>query len=272
MEKVRRCGAASSRQLPWRWIGDPFAVLVSEVMLQQTQVSRVDGRWQHFMSRFPTADALAAASVSDVLEEWQGLGYNRRALNLKRAAEACAERFGGNVPETTEELLALPGVGPSTAAGVMAFAFDKPAVHLETNVRTVFLHELFPEEEGVCDARIRPLVADSCPDTGVRGWYYDLLDYGAFLKSQVGNVSRRSAHYVRQSAFEGSHRQKRAFVVREVLADPGADASKVRELLDVFERGRGREAVGDGEFWSIVGELSEEGFFEGSAAESWKRG
>lgn len=272
VEKVRRCGGASSRQLPWRWIDDPFAVLVSEVMLQQTQVSRVDGRWQRFMSRFPTVDALAAASVSDVLEEWQGLGYNRRALNLKRAAEACAERFRGAVPETAEELLALPGVGPSTAAGVMAFAFDKPAVYLETNVRTVFLHELFPEEEGVCDARIRPLVADSCPDTGARGWYYDLLDYGASLKSQVGNASRRSAHYVRQSSFEGSRRQKRAFVVREVLADPNAGVSKVRELLDAFERGRGREAVGDGEFWSIVGELREEGFFEGSAAESWKRG
>lgn len=270
-EKVRRCGREARRRLPWRWIDDPFAVLVSEVMLQQTQVSRVDGRWQRFMARFPTVDALAAASVPDVLDEWQGLGYNRRALNLKRAAEACASRFGGVVPETAEELMALPGVGPSTAAGVVAFAFDRPAVYLETNVRTVFLHELFPEEEGVGDGRIRPLVAASCPETGVRDWYYDLLDYGAWLKSRVGNASRRSAHYVRQSAFEGSRRQKRAFVVREVLADPGADAAGVKELLDRFERGQGRDAVGDEEFWAIVGELGDEGFFEGSAAESWER-
>ncbi len=272
VEKVLLLGGAARRVLPWRWIDDAYGVLVSEVMLQQTQVARVDGRWQRFMARFPTADALASASVADVLDEWQGLGYNRRALNLKRAAEACARDLGGRVPESYEELLALPGVGPATAAGVVAFACDKPAVYLETNVRTVFLHELFPDEEGVRDDRIRPLVAASCPSAGVREWYYALLDYGAQLKSQVGNASRRSAHYVRQSSFEGSRRQKRAFLVREVLADPTAEASAAKGLLDDFERARGRDAVTDDEFWSIVGELAAEGFFAGSSAELWKRG
>ena len=272
VEKVLLLGAAARRVLPWRWIDDAYGVLVSEMMLQQTQVSRVDGRWQRFMARFPTVGALAAASVADVLDEWQGLGYNRRALNLKRAAEACARERGGRVPETYEELLALPGVGPATAAGVIAFAYDRPAVYLETNVRTVFLHELFPDEEGVRDDRIRPLVAASCPSMGAREWYYALLDYGAQLKSQVGNASRRSAHYVRQSSFEGSRRQKRAFVVREVLADPTAEAHVVKGSLDDFERGRGREAVSDDEFWSIVGELAAEGFFAGSRAELWERG
>lgn len=272
VEKVSRCGVASRRVLPWRWIDDAYGVLVSEVMLQQTQVSRVDGRWQRFMARFPTVDALAAASVADVLEEWQGLGYNRRALNLKRAAEVCSTELSGCIPESYEELLALPGVGPSTAAGVVAFAYDRPAVYLETNVRTVFLHELFPDEEGVRDDRIRPLVAASCPDAGARDWYYALLDYGALLKSQVGNASRRSAHYARQSSFEGSHRQKRAFVVREVLADPSASADSVKALLDDFETKRGRHAVDDDEFWSVVDELAAEGFFVGSSAERWERG
>ena len=136
------------RDLPWRHVDDPYAVLVSEIMLQQTQVARVGRFWERFLSAFPTVDALAAAAVPDVLELWQGLGYNRRALALKRTADRCAAEGAGRLPETYEGLLALPGIGPATAAGVVAFAYQRAAVYLETNVRSVFLHELFRKRQG----------------------------------------------------------------------------------------------------------------------------
>ena len=183
--------------LPWRNIDDAYAVLVSEVMLQQTQVERVLKFWPRWMDAFPTPDALSAASVSDVLELWQGLGYNRRALALKASCDLCAKEFAGKLPSSYEELLELPGVGPSTAAGVMAFAYNKPAVYIETNVRAVYLHCFFPQEERVSDAQIRPYVLESMDGANPRGWYYALLDYGHHLKASVPNPSRRSAAYAR---------------------------------------------------------------------------
>lgn len=261
VELVRSEGERLYRVLPWRCIDDPYAVLVSEVMLQQTQVARVEKHWTRFLGLFPTIDALAAAGTADVLAQWQGLGYNRRALALKRAAEVCAAERGGKLPDTAEELEALPGIGPATAAGVMAFAYNRPSVYIETNVRTVFLHELFPACDKVSDRQLAPLVAATCPEDDARAWYYALLDYGAHLKTLVANPSRRSAHYTRQSAFEGSRRQKRAELVRIVLAEPGIGADELAERLDAFERTAGRDGVDAATFDSIVGDLVTEGFF-----------
>lgn len=261
VELVRSEGERLYRVLPWRCIDDPYAVLVSEVMLQQTQVARVEKHWTRFLGLFPTVDALAAAGTADVLAQWQGLGYNRRALALKRAAEVCAAERGGKLPDTAEELEALPGIGPATAAGVMAFAYNRPSVYIETNVRTVFLHELFPACDKVSDRQLAPLVAATCPEDDARAWYYALLDYGAHLKTLVANPSRRSAHYTRQSAFEGSRRQKRAELVRIVLAEPGIGADELAERLDAFERAAGRDGVDAATFDSIVGDLVTEGFF-----------
>ena len=261
VELVRREGARLHRDLPWRYIDDPYAVLVSEVMLQQTQVARVEKHWTRFLSLFPTIDSLAAAGTADVLAQWQGLGYNRRALALKRAAETCSAERGGLLPDTAEELETLPGIGPATAAGVMAFAYNRPSVYIETNVRTVFLHELVPGREGVRDRELAPLVADTCPEEGARAWYYALLDYGAHLKTQVANPSRRSAHHTRQSAFEGSRRQKRAELVRIVLAAPGIAAPELAGRLDAFEQAAGRPCVDADVFDGIVADLVSEGFF-----------
>ena len=258
---VRERGAALYRDLPWRNLDDPYAVLVSEIMLQQTQVARVGRFWERFMALFPTIDALASADTSDVLAQWQGLGYNRRALALKRTADLCAAERGGQLPCTAEELVQLPGIGPATAAGVVAFAFDRPSLYLETNVRTVFLHELFPDRDKVSDRELAPLVASTCPEDDARAWYYALLDYGAHLKTLVANPSRRSAHYARQSAFEGSRRQKRAELVRVVLAEPGIGADELAERLDAFERAAGRDGVDAATFESIVADLVSEGFF-----------
>ena len=217
--------------------------------------------WPRFLKTFPTLDALASADTSLVLEHWQGLGYNRRALALKRTAEECALRFEGELPRTYDELLKLPGIGPATAGGVMAFAYQKPALYLETNVRTVFLHELFPHEEGVSDKTLEPLVLETCSKEDPRGWYYALLDYGAYLKSIMPNPSRRSKHHSKQSAFEGSKRQKRAELVRIVLGTPGISTAEAKRALDEFEQEKGRSEITEDLFQSLITDLSAEGFF-----------
>lgn len=255
------------RDLPWRRTRDPYAVWISEVMLQQTQTSRVDGRWQRWLERFPTPSALAAAPAADVLDEWQGLGYNRRALALLRAAQAVADA-GGELPRDEAALRALPGIGPATAAGIRAFAFDLPGVYLETNVRAVLLHELFPEREGVGDRELAPVLLATCPADASdpaddpRTWYYALLDYGAYLKRTVPNPSRRSSTHARQSRFEGSHRQKRAELLRVLLAcgPSGADLATVRGMLGNEEARAGRSPLGEDDVRRLLAELSQEGF------------
>ncbi|HQE69966.1 MAG TPA: adenine glycosylase [Atopobiaceae bacterium] len=264
--KVVEQGAALYRDLPWRNTRDPYAIWISEVMLQQTQVSRVDGCWQRWLERFPSVDALAAASTADVLEEWQGMGYNRRALAVLRAAQevSCA---GGRFPEDEAALRALPGIGPATAAGIRAFSFNKHAVYLETNVRTVFLHELFPEAEDVSDKELVPLVDASCPPDGgnsltdPRSWYYALLDYGAHLKKTLPNPSRRSRSYTKQSRFEGSNRQKRAALVRILLAyRTGIPTEELAAELNRAELLAGRAALLPSDVEMLLTELQKEGF------------
>lgn len=262
--RVWECGAEEYRELPWRDVDDAYAVLVSEIMLQQTQVARVERYWTRFLEAFPTLKALANAPVADVLELWQGLGYNRRALALKRTAEQVAESGEATLPETFKELVALPGIGPATAAGVLAFAYQKPAVYVETNVRAVFLHELFPDQDNVPDADLLPYVADTAQVAGAvdpRGWYYALLDWGAALKRSGTNPTRASATYARQSTFEGSRRQKRAELVRIVLAKPaGVSVEEAHAALDAFEAAHGREPVSAELFVSLVNDLAKEGF------------
>ena len=259
------------RDLPWRRTRDPYAIWVSEVMLQQTQVARVDGRWQRWLERFPDTAVLADADAGDVLEEWQGLGYNRRALSLARAARMI-EDAGGEFPREERDLVALPGIGPATAAGIRAFAFDLPGVYLETNVRTVFLHELFPDAHDVPDSALVPLVREACPgfaaacgaERGPRAWYYALLDYGAFLKQTLPNPSRRSRTHARQSRFEGSHRQKRAELVRVLLDARRLGVARTRDdlarELDAVEVAAGRPPVDGDELDRILAELEREGF------------
>ncbi len=268
VDTVVREGGARYRDLPWRRTTDPYAVLVSEVMLQQTQVARVVSYWQRWLEDFADLESLAAAPLEPVLEHWQGLGYNRRAIALKRLAEVVVASAqpgcAAALPCQDEALRALPGVGPATAAGVRAFAFGERSAYLETNVRTVFLHELFPGREGVSDREIAPLVAAAAEAAeqrgiGAREWNWALLDYGAYLKSVVPNPSRRSAHHTRQSAFEGSRRQARARLLRSVMAMPGMSAGDYADAAN----GDPRLAT------ELLAELEAEGFLV-SEGDAWR--
>ena len=203
------------RSLPWRETSDPYAILVSEVMLQQTQVTRVGNYYGRFLARFPAPEPLAAAPLAAVLELWSGLGYNRRALALQRAAGAVVREHGGVIPADRDALLALPGVGPATAGALLAFAFGRPAVFIETNIRRVFIAEFFPAAATVSDTALLPLVARTLDRRRPRRWYYALMDWGAALgQKRAGNPNRRSAHYSRQSPFAGSRRELRGRVIR----------------------------------------------------------
>lgn len=215
------------RDFPWRRTRDPYRILVSEMMLQQTQAKRVVPKYRAFLRRFPSVRALARAPKRDVLAAWQGLGYNRRALLLHRAAQAIVQKHGGRVPKKKAELQTLPGIGPYTAAAVLVFAYNEPAVCIETNIRTVYLHHFFAGRPRVSDRDIEPLLLATLDESQPCKWYQALMDYGAHLKQTVGNASRGSAHYTKQSAFEGSPRQLRGAIVRLLLSSPALSPERI---------------------------------------------
>jgi A/G-specific adenine glycosylase len=210
-----------ARRFPWRETHDPYRILVSEFMLQQTGTARVERKYGPFIRRFPNIASLALASERSVLAAWQGLGYNRRALALHRTARAVMNEHGGLIPEAPDALMLLPGVGQSTAGAVAAFAFGHPATFVETNIRRVYLHVFFPGREGVRDSDVLPLVRRTVDRKDPRTWYYALMDLGAALAARVPNPNRRSAHHSRQTRFEGSRRQLRGRALRALIEHGG---------------------------------------------------
>ena len=229
--------------LPWRLPDadggfDPYKIAVSEIMLQQTQVSRVIPKFQQFISKFPTVTVLANATLADVIVAWNGLGYNRRAKFLWQAAGMVESDFAGKFPQTVSELIKLPGIGVNTAGAIAAYAYNRPVVFIETNIRTVLIHHAFTNETNVQDKALIPELqiaadaADANPARSVRTWYWALMDYGTFLKQTVGNVSQQSAHYARQSAFEGSKRQLRGQVLRALAGTPLAFTELMQDMQD----------------------------------------
>jgi len=222
----------SRNDLPWRQTRDPYRIMVSEIMLQQTQVARVRTKYEEFLTAFPDTASLAGAPLQEVLAVWQGLGYNRRGMALKRAAEGIVERFGGAVPASPEALRTLPGIGPYTAGAIAAFAYDRPEVFIETNIRTVFLHLFFSDRQGVADREILPLVEATLDRDNPCEWYYALMDYGVMIKQETANPGRRSAHHVRQSPFKGSNREVRSRILKEILAKGAATERDLIAGLD----------------------------------------
>ena len=222
------------RNFPWRHTTDPYHITVAEVMLQQTQTGRVAPKYIDFIGRFPDFEALARARPADVLDAWQGLGYNRRALALHTIAQRVCTDFGGSLPQDRELLRRLPGIGAYTAAAIRAFAFDLPDVFIETNIRAAFIHNFFPEASGVSDAEILSLVKATMDRAQPRRWYQALMDYGAMLK-ESGNPSRRSAHHRTQSRFAGSRRQARGIILRALLRDGPTSARKLASAITEWD-------------------------------------
>ena len=229
---IRQYYRRNARNLPWRKTNNPYHILVSEIMLQQTQVERVIEKYEPFLSVFPDFSSLAQAPLRTVLSLWQGLGYNRRALALQRIAQEVMNNFNGSLPSSESILVRLPGIGKATAAAIAAFAFNKPSVFIETNIRRVFIHFFFHDEENVSDADIFPLVEKTLDTSDPRQWYYALMDYGAMLKKQFQNPNRKSAHYQRQKSFEGSNRQIRGMVLKAIIETPSVTESALARTFN----------------------------------------
>ena len=241
------------RAFVWRETSDPYHILLSEVMLQQTQTSRVIPKYELFLSLWPTIKDLAGVELDELLYHWKGLGYNRRALNLRKSAIAC-EKWDWNLPKNQAELLSLPGVGKATAAAIGAFSYRERTIYLETNIRRVLLQCFYPEQEGVKDKDLELLLAhlvQLVEDPKV--WYYALMDFGVLLKHLLPNANVRSAHYIKQAKFENSNRQIRGQLIH-LLADTGAkEQEQVISLLSHFEEER---------VLYCLGQLQKEGFVE----------
>lgn len=230
------------RKLPWRETRSAYRILVSEVMLQQTQADRVVPKYREFLRRFPTWSALAGASTAEVMRAWQGLGYYRRAFNLQRAAQSVVRDFGGKLPRDPAVIRTLPGVGSYTAGAVCAFAFDVAVPIIETNVRSVFLYTFFLKRKSVSDAEILQLVEETLDRRNPRDWYYALMDLGSELKRHRRGINTRSKHHAKQSPYHGSNRQARAAVLK-TLAERGAvTEAEIARLLQA-ERARIERAV-----------------------------
>jgi A/G-specific adenine glycosylase len=205
------------QNLPWRKTRNPYRILVSEVMLQQTQVERVIPKYKSFLKKFPSLASLASAPLGDVLREWQGLGYNRRAKMLHECAQLIMRDHKGIFPRSHAALMKLPGVGHYTAGAIMAFAHNEAIPIIETNIRTVFIHHFFKDKDNITDAETFQSIERLLDRENPREWYYALMDYGAYLKKTIGNQNTRSKHYTKQAKFNGSDRQIRGAIIRALV-------------------------------------------------------
>ncbi|MBI4094830.1 MAG: A/G-specific adenine glycosylase [Candidatus Liptonbacteria bacterium] len=238
------------RNLPWRNTKNPYRILVSEIMLQQTQVSRVLRTYHRFIKRFPNFQSLARASPRSILLSWRGLGYNRRALGLKKLSGIVAGRFRGRLPHDPRVLEKLPGIGPGTAGAIAAFAFNIPAPFIETNIRRTFIHFFFPHQRKVRDEEIFPLISRTMDRRNPREWYSALMDYGAMLGRSGVNPNRKSALHRTQPRFSGSTRELRGKIVALLLKSRSMRKEKIAALLD----------ESPGKISLALAELAHEGF------------
>lgn len=252
--------SANKRNLPWRRTDDPYAIAVSEIMLQQTQVERVIPKYERWMQLFPDIKSLASASLRDVLSCWSGLGYNRRAVFLQKMAVQILKQHEGSfeIFRTFESkpkldpLLKLPGIGTYTASAIRAFAFNQPVVMIETNIRTVYIHHFFPQRKKISDTELIPIIEATIDRKNPRDWYNALMDYGTFLKSTIGNKSKQSNTYAKQTLFKGSNRQIRGKILRKLLTQSIIKKHALIEFL----------AIDPSRFEKIMQQLIEEGLVE----------
>lgn len=223
------------RTMPWRDTTNPYDVLVSELMLQQTQVDRVIPKFNDFIRIFPDINTLAVSSLAEVLSIWSGLGYNRRARFLHDAARKIMGEFGGQVPNTLDKLISLPGVGPNTAGAILVYSFNQPVVFIETNIRSVYFYHFFQDSHTVSDKELVELVQETMDTEHPREFFWALMDYGAFLKKQgLGQISK-STLYKKQPTLKGSLRETRGQIVR-ALTTRDMDESELKFEINADNR------------------------------------
>ena len=254
--------------LPWRKNRDPYHILLSEIMLQQTQVARVLVKYKEFLEKFSTIQSLADAPLRDVLTLWQGLGYNRRAKFLHQAAQIIAKATKKDF-SSYEFWNSIPGVGQSTAGAVLAFTQNKPVVFIETNIRAIILHHFFKDSENIDDKDVRKvlekLISLLPADFGPRDFYYAMYDYGTYLKTSLGKnkkeLHKKSKHYSKQSKFEGSRRQLRAFILKTFLEMGGRLKPSILEQKVLKSKPDSGADLGPEDVKSLISQLKDEGFF-----------
>lgn len=225
-----------ARPMPWRDDPTPYSVMVSELMLQQTQVPRVITKFTEFVERFPDIKSLAGASLAEVLGLWNGLGYNRRAKFLHDAAQKISIEYGGKIPDSQEALVALPGIGPNTAGAILAYVYNQPVVFIETNIRTVLFHHFFADSDSkISDKELYELAEQVLDKDSPREWYWALMDYGTYLKKTAGGRLESSLHYKKQSPLRGSLREMRGRIIKKLTAGSLTE-SELHEAVGVDER------------------------------------
>lgn len=221
------------RDLPWRKTRDPYRILISEVMLQQTQVERVISKYRAFIKAFPGFCSLANAKIGSVLKVWQGLGYNRRAKSLRDIAQIVIRDHGGRLPESVELLETFPGIGTATASAICVFAFNRAIPFIETNIRRTFLHFFFQGQRNVRDSQILPLVSATMDEARPREWYYALMDYGVKLRREYPGILTKSAQYKKQSPFQGSDRQVRGTILKVLISQSSITEAKLAMICGI---------------------------------------
>jgi len=201
-------------------------------MLQQTQTGRVTEKFLSFIKKFPNFNILSMAPLEEVLKAWQGLGYNRRAIALKKIAEIIIHDHNGELPDSVDILKSFPQIGHNTASSIVTFAFNKPTIFIETNIRRVFIYFFFPGKKNITDKEITPILGNTMDKNNSREWYYALMDYGVMLKKTYPNLNKRSAHYRKQAPFKGSNRQIRGEVLRMLIKNKNLKLTEISKKLN----------------------------------------
>jgi A/G-specific adenine glycosylase len=255
--KIMSWWEKNARTLPWREDPSPYKVLVSEFMLQQTQVSRVIPKYLKFLEAFPNIESLAEAEAKHLLQIWSGLGYNRRAIWLREAAREIVKK--GEFPRTAEELCALKGIGPYTSRSILIFAFNEDLAAIDTNIRRVLIASGFATEE-MSERHLQEVANRLLLKGRSSDWHNSLMDYGSeVLTSSTTGIAPTSS----QSKFTGSNRQVRGAIIRQLTC---ADSLSLKDLLEALSK----EGIDVGNPENNLEQLIEEGFIERIAHDKFR--